>query len=58
MPPEARSRSQHLHKEEIPADTIDMLLIMMLSLHSFDFLTPIELLDFLVLLGYPNGDSN
>ena len=46
MPPEARSRSQHLHKEEIPADTIDMLLIMMLSLHSFDFLTPIELLDF------------
>ena len=43
MPPEARSRSQHWHKEEIPADAIDMLLIMMLSLYSFVSLTPIEL---------------
>ena len=46
MPPEARSRSQHWHKEEIPADAIDMLLIMMLSLHSFVSLTPIELFGF------------
>ena len=59
MPPEARSRSQHWHKEKIPAVAIDMLLIMMLScLTLFRLFDTCRFVQLLVLLGYTNGVSN